>query len=43
MSALQSVWARSRSASLTVSIERSIAPERANWWTIAWATMFGEM
>ena len=34
---------RSRSASLTVSIERSIAPESQNSATIDWATMFGEM
>ena len=34
---------RSRSACLTVSIERPIAPERQNSPTIACASMFGEM
>ena len=34
---------RSRSACLTVAIERSSAPESQNSATIAWATMFGEM
>ena len=30
-------------AVLTVSIAPSMRPERANWFTIDWATMFGEM
>jgi hypothetical protein len=34
---------RSRSASFTVAIDRSIAPEWQNSATIDWATMFGEM
>ena len=34
---------RSCSASLTVGIVRSSAPEWQNSATIAWATMFGEM
>jgi hypothetical protein len=28
---------------LTVAIAPSMRPERANWFTIDWATMFGEM
>ena len=37
------VAALAQSASFTVSIERSIAPEWQNSATIDWATMFGEM
>ena len=42
-SAATSASRRSRSAFFTVAIAPSIRPERANWLTIDWATMFGEM